>query len=393
MRFACPALIPPRLTFPSLSLLLACLAAVTFTCSNPPALSAQNKTHDAPIQASEDTSSDDTYEIDQKKSDKYDISRIGQRGIGHGFNLYSQKREQELGRNLASAFDRNTKVVRDELVNDYVNRIAQRIVGNSDADVAFTIRVIDSGDIPRAYGLPGGFLYVDSALILASEGEAELATIMAHEIAHVAARHATRAMSRKQMMHIVNSVAFMTGPVGAGAADLGGFAGPLSLKKFSRDAEYEADLLGIEYAYAAGYDPQAMMAALEKLHAIELRRDANLAKIPGYHLASSIPFHSKIARGLANYPLTEERIQRLHAEIAHFLPNRKDYVLDTGEFQEVKSRLLAYQTPILRHHSGGDEDNKGPVLRRNTDNDVEPEVLQTSAVPLREVTHSLLPKQ
>src|SRR5690348_7589749 len=135
MRFACPALIPPRLTFPSLSLLLACLAAVTFACSNPPALSAQNKTHDAPIQASEDTSSDDTYEIDQKKSDKYDINRIGQRGIGHGFNLYSQKREQELGRSLASAFDRNTKVVRDELVNDYVNRIAQRIVGNSDADV------------------------------------------------------------------------------------------------------------------------------------------------------------------------------------------------------------------------------------------------------------------
>ncbi len=393
MRFASPALLPPRPPFPSISLLSACLVAVIFTSSHPPALSAQSK-HDAPsIQSSEETSSDNAYEIDQKKSDRYDITRIGQRGIGHGFNLYSQKREQELGRSLAAAFDRNTKIVRDELVNDYVNRIAQRIVGNSDADFPFTIKIIDSGDIPRAYGLPGGFLYVDSALILASEGEAELATIMAHEIAHVAARHATRAMSRRQMIHIVNSVAFMTGPVGAGAADLGGFAGPLSLKKFSRDAEYEADLLGIEYAYASGYDPQAMMGALEKLHALETQRDTNLAKIPGYHLASSLPFHSKIARGLANYPLTEERIQRLHSEITHFLPNRKDYVLDTDEFQEVKSRLLSYQTPILRHHSGGEEDNKGPVLRRNTDKDADPEVLQTSAAPPNQITHSLMSRK
>jgi predicted Zn-dependent protease len=387
MRFACPAL-TPRPTFRSLLLLSACLLPLIL--SSPPA-SAQGRTHDAPsIQSSEDTSSDDAYDIDQKKSDKYDINRIGQRGIGHGFNLYSQKREQELGRSLASAFDHNTKVVKDELVNDYVNRIAQKIVGNSDADVPFTIKIIDSGDIPRAYGLPGGFLYVDSALILASEGEAELATIMAHEIAHVAARHATRAMSRKQMMHIVNSVAFMTGPVGAGAADVGGFAGPLSLKKFSRDAEYEADLLGIEYAYASGYDPQAMMGALEKLHALELKRDANLAKIPGYRLASSLPFHSKIARGLANYPLTEERIQRLHSEIAHFLPSRNDYVLDTDEFQEVKSRLLAYHTPVLRHHGAGDDDNKGPVLRRNTDTGPDPEVLQTSAAPLNQITHSMV---
>lgn len=392
MRFACPVLVSSRPKSPSFSLLSACFLAVIFAYSHPPALSAQSKTHDAPIQSSEDTSSDDTYAIDQKKSDKYDINRIGQRGIGHGFNLYSEKREQELGRSLATAFDHNTKVIKDDLVNDYVNRIAQRIVGNSDADVPFTIKVIDSGDMPRAYGLPGGFLYVDSALILASEGEAELATIMAHEIAHVAARHATRAMSRKQMMHIVNSVAFMTGPVGAGAADFGGFAGPLSLKKFSRDAEYEADLLGIEYAYASGYDPQAMMGALEKLHALELKRDANLAKVPGYHLASSLPFHNKIARGLANYPLTEERIQRLHSEIAHFLPNRKDYVLDTDEFQEVKSHLLAYQTPVLRHH--GDEDNKGPVLRRNTDNGPDPEVLQTSAANrLNELTQSLVSRK
>jgi beta-barrel assembly-enhancing protease len=307
----------------------------------------------------------DDKDKDSKKPGKYDIAHIGQRGIGHGFNLYSAKRELELGRNLAAGFDRSTKIIHDQAVNDYINRLAQKIVRYSDAEVPFTIKVIDSGDIPRAYGLPGGFLYVDSALILSADDEAELAAIMAHEIGHVAARHATRALTRKQVCRFVDSLAYMTGPAGAGIADVGGLAGPLSVKKFSRDAEYEADLLGIEYAYSAGYDPQALLDALEKLHAAEELKKAELAKIPGSHFASKLPFHSAVMKGFSNYPLTEERIQRLQSEISAFLPNRKDYILDTDEFQEVKARLLAAQTPVLRHHSG-DEDNKGPVLRRTT---------------------------
>jgi predicted Zn-dependent protease len=234
--------------------------------------------------------------------------------------------------------------------------------------VPFTIKVIDGGDIPRAYGLPGGFLYVDSALILASDGEAELATVMAHEIAHVAARHATRALTRRDMSNILGSMAMLAGPAGVAMQDAGGIAGPLSVKKFYRDAEYEADLLGIEYAYASGYDPQAYVGALEKLHAIELQKSQDFAKIPGYHLVSKIPFHNKIARSFASYPLTEERIDRLHTEISSYLPTRKDYVLDTDEFQEVKAHLLAAQTPVLHNHSG-DQDNKGPVLRRAADSD------------------------
>jgi predicted Zn-dependent protease len=301
-----------------------------------------------------------------KKNEKYDIGHIGQRGIGRGFNIYSAKREHELGRNMAASFDRMTKKINDVVVNDYINRLAQKIVRFSDAEIPFTIKVIDSGDVPRAYGLPGGFLYVDSALILSADDEAELAAVMAHEIAHVAARHATRALTRKELCRVVDTVAYVTGPAGAGIADVGGLAGPLSVKKFSRDAEYEADLLAIEYAYAAGYDPQALMDALEKLHAIEEHKKAELAKIPGYHLASKMPFHTSIAKSFSNYPLTEERIQRLQSEIATFLPNRNDYVLDTDEFQDVKSRLLSAHAPILRHHAG-DEDNKGPVLRRTTD--------------------------
>ena len=329
------------------------------------------KTKDVPrtVPAAESQTKDkDKDVISIKNADRYDIERIGNRGIGHGFNLYSLKRERQLGRNMAVAFDRTTKLVTDPIVNDYVNRVAQRIVRNSDAIVPFTVRVIDSGDMPRAYGLPGGFLYVDSALILASDGEAELAAVMAHEIAHVAARHATRALTRRDMTDIIGSMAMVAGPAGLAMEDVGSLAGPLSVKKFYRDAEYEADLLAIEYAYACGYDPQAFVGALEKLHAIELERQANLAKIPGYHLATKMPFHNKIARGFASYPLTEERIDRLHSEIPAFLPARKDYILDTDEFQEVKAHLLAAQTPVLRHHAG-EEDNKGPVLRRTADSD------------------------
>jgi predicted Zn-dependent protease len=306
---------------------------------------------------------------DSKKPNKYDIEHIGQRGIGHGFNLYSVKREFELGRNIAAAFDRSTKIIHDDAVNSYVNRLAQKIVRYSDAEVPFTVKVIDSGDIPRAYGLPGGFLYVDSALILSADDEAELAAVMAHEIAHVAARHATRAMTRRDVCRIIDSVAYVAGPAGAGAADIGGLAGPLSVKKFSRDAEYEADLLAIEYAYAAGYDPQALLDALEKLHAIEEHKKSEMAKIPGYHLTTKLPFHSKIAKTLANYPLTEERIGRIQSEMAEFLPNRKDYILDTDEFQEVKARLLASQAPVLHHHANDDAGNNTPVLRRHPETD------------------------
>ncbi|HEY1679390.1 MAG TPA: M48 family metalloprotease [Candidatus Sulfotelmatobacter sp.] len=343
-------------------------ALLALACILPGLLAPKVAAKDSPGVSTQPAVEATTPEIGGKKLDKYDVTRIGQRDIGHGFNLYSLKREHELGQNLAASFDRMMKAVRDPVVNEYINRLAQKLIGNSDAVVPFTIKVVDSGEIPRAYGLPGGFLYVDSALIVSADDEAELATVMAHEIAHVAARHATRALSRKQMSRIVNSVAFMAGPIGAGVADAGGIAGPLSVKKFSRESEYEADLLGIEYAYAAGYDPQAMMDALEKLHAVEVRRSEELAKVPGYHTVSKIPFQKRIARSFADYPLTEDRIQRLEEEITTYLPNRGSYILDTDEFQEVKGRLLAARAPTLRHHPG-DEENKGPVLRRAADAD------------------------
>jgi len=341
------------------------LAALLATAVAPLTTSASDIPHSPPTHSwAEPQGKDAAGEKIPIKDEKYDVNHIGQRGVGRGFNLYSPKREGELGESLAASFDHTTKIIRDPAINDYINKLAQKIVRYSDADVPFTVKVIDSSDVPRAYGLPGGFLYVDSALILAADGEAELAGVLAHEIAHVAARHATRALTRKRMYNIVNSVALFAGPAGVALEDVGGIAGPLSLKKFSRESEYEADLLGIEYAYAAGYDPEALLAALEKLHAIEVKRTSAFAKVPGYHLASKIPFHSKIARGFASYPLTEERIHRLQLEIPAFLPNRTDYIVDTNDFEEVKSMLLANQAPLLRHHGSDGDNEKGPVLRR-----------------------------
>jgi len=302
---------------------------------------------------------------DRKKSDP---SQIGNRDVSKGVNFYSIEKEMALGKQLAEEVQRQAKVLDDPIITEYVNRLGQNLVRNSDAKVPFTFRVIDGPEV-NAFALPGGYIFVYTGLIKMADEEDELAAALAHEIAHVAARHATRAMTRRDVCRIIDSVAYVAGPAGAGAADIGGLAGPLSVKKFSRDAEYEADLLAIEYAYAAGYDPQALLDALEKLHAIEEHKKSEMAKIPGYHLGTKLPFHSKIAKSFANYPLTEERIGRIQSEMAEFLPNRKDYILDTDEFQEVKAHLLASQAPVLRHHANDEGDNNAPVLRRHPDSD------------------------
>jgi len=188
---------------------------------------------DAPRPSLESSTEEIALIKNPKMLEKYDVQRIGQRGIGHGFNIYSRKREHELGENMAATLDRTTKIITDPVVNNYVNRLAQRLVRYSDADIPFSVKVIDYGDIARAYGLPGGFLYVDSALILSSDGEAELAAIMAREIAHVAARHATRALTRKEVCHTLDQLAYVLGPAGAGFADVGGLIGPLSVENLT----------------------------------------------------------------------------------------------------------------------------------------------------------------
>ena len=252
----------------------------------------------------------------ERQNSKYDVDRIGQRGIGTGSNLYSLERERRLGSALARNIEAQTKLVTDPLITEYVNGLGQSIVRHSDAQLPFTIKVIDSDEI-NAFALPGGYLYVNSGLIMTSDSEAELASIMAHEIAHVAARHAARIQRRRRIWKLVS---FCSGPAGF-AVQVAGF---LSSMKLNRDAEREADLLGLEYHYATGYDPQAFVQFFEKLRAREEER------------------HNLIAQAFATHPMTEERIRRAQKEIATLLPPKAEYITDTSEFEQVKSRLASF---------------------------------------------------
>ncbi len=280
------------------------------------------------------------------------MDRIGQRSIGRGVNLYSLQKERALGESMASAIDRGARFVADPDINRYINRLGQKIARYSDAEVPFTIKVIDSPNL-RVFALPGGFLYVDKGLIMEVDSEAELAGLMAHEIAHVAARHATRLATRRYAWNMLTvPLAYLSGPAAIGTKQIG----PLTLKKFSRDAEIEADLLGIEYQYAAGYDPEAFVEALEKLH--------SKSKAPPTTTKTSL--RDQIVRAFASYPPTEERIQKAQTAISTLLPNRSDYLIDTSEFEEVKAKLTWADRPILRRHRAGDDaPTNGPVLRRH----------------------------
>jgi len=299
-------------------------------------------------------------EAKTKKSGKYDVDCIGQRSIEEGANLYSLEKERSIGQAMAAAIDLHTKFVDDPDINDYVNRLGQKIARNSDAQVQFTIKVIDSPNF-TTFALPGGFLYVDKGLIMEVDSEAELAALMAHEIAHVAARHATRLATQKSAWNFISVPLASLGPAGLVARQIG----PLSLKKFSRDAELEADLLGMEYQYAAGYDPQAFVDALEKLHSKEIRMRARANAQPKIGFLARMPLPHQIAQAYANYPPTEERILKVQMEISTLLPGRDDYIFDTSEFQEVKAKIARADRPILRRHRPGDSLANGPVLHRH----------------------------
>jgi len=252
----------------------------------------------------------------EKVPAKYDISHIGDRGVGNGSNKYSLEQERKLGQSLARDVESSSKLITDPVITQYVNRLGQRIASHSDAQVPFTIKVIKSDEI-NAFSLPGGYLYIDTGMILAVDNEAELAGIMAHEVAHVAARHVTRAATRMAIMRYVSI------PLG--------FAMPMLFMKFGRNAEREADLLGLEYEYAAGYDPQAFVQFFEKLHTTEKHKQNLVEQL------------------FATHPVTEDRIRRAQNEISSLLPEKVEYVVDTSEFQEVKARvdMLMHERPVL----------------------------------------------
>ncbi|MGB6485191.1 MAG: M48 family metallopeptidase [Candidatus Acidiferrales bacterium] len=308
-----------------------------------------------------------------KPGTESDVNAIGNRKVGHGPDMYSIEREIALGKQLSQEVEKVSKLIQDPVIVGYVNKVGQNLVRNSDAEVPFTIKVIDDEHI-NAFALPGGFFYVNTGVILHADEESELAGVMAHEIAHVAARHQTRNATKANIMQIASIPLIMTLPgtlAGYGIYEGMNFAIPMTYLKFGRDAEREADYLGLQYMYKAGYDPNAFVAFFEKVEAEEKKQPGTIPKIFDTH------------------PPTPDRIIAAQKEIATILPSRPEYIVTTSEFDTVKARLLRLESgeriqeardgkPTLKSKAeqknaqnqqpGTDNgDDNAPVLKRRPD--------------------------
>jgi len=272
-------------------------------------------------QDKDQTKQDKQAKEKDKKSNKKnsDVENIGNRNINKGsINFISLEKEIQMGRQLAAEIERQVKLVDDPTINEYVNRVGQNLVRNSDAKVPFTIKVVESDEI-NAFALPGGFFYVNSGLILAADDESELAAVMAHEIAHVAARHGTENASKAQMVNIASLPLIFLGGVGGFALrQAAGFLIPMQFLQFSRRAEAEADYLGVEYLYKTGYDPGAAVSFFEKLQARESARPGSVSKM------------------FSTHPPTGDRIEMTKKNIEAVLPDKEQYVVTTSEFTKIK---------------------------------------------------------
>ena len=280
-----------------------------------------------------------------------DVDAVGNRNVGCNKGLgnwYSVEKQIAMGKAYSQQVESSVKLVQDPTVTEYVNRLGQNLVRNSDAQVPFTIKVIDSDEI-NAFALPGGFFYVNSGLILAADEEAELAGVMSHEIAHVAACHAARENTRGNIMNMASiPLIFVGGGVGYAAYEAAGLALPMTFLKFSRNFESEADYLGLQYMYKSGYDPDAFISFFEKVQAQEKKKPGTLAK------------------AFSTHPQTPDRIEKSQEEISKILPARSQYIVTTSEFDDVKSRLAAIEN---RHKIQDQKDNNKPSLRRTTSTD------------------------
>ena len=275
-----------------------------------------------------------------------DLDAIGNRNVGCGRgvgNWYSVEGQVNMGRQYSEQIDNSSKLIKDPVITEYVNRVGQNLVRNSDSKVPFIIKVIDSDEV-NAFALPGGFFYVNSGLILAADNEAELAGVMAHEIAHVAACHIARQNTRGTLAQLASiPLIIAAGPWGGLAAQEA--AGPAlfaTMTKFSRGFEAEADYLGLQYSYKTGYDPQAFVAFFEKIEAQEKKKPGLLAKT------------------FETHPPTPDRVEKSQEEIEKLLPALPTYKVDTSEFQEVKSRLAK----IENRRKLDDRKDSAPELRR-----------------------------
>ncbi len=271
---------------------------------------------------------------------KRDPDQIGNRDVGKGINFYSIEKEIALGKQLAEEVRRQSKVLDDPILSEYVNRLGQNLVRNSDATIPFTFQVVESDQL-NAFAFPGGFVFINTGLIEAAETEAELAGAMAHEIAHVAARHTTRQATRGQIVDWATMpMILMGGGVGVAARQASQVLIPMTFLRFTRAYETEADMLGLQYAYKAGYDPTAAIDLFERLLSLQKRN-------PGI-----------IPRAFATHPMPADRIRQTQKNIAEMLADRPEFVVTTSEFNEVRERLRS------RYVEHKEDDSNGPRLRK-----------------------------
>ncbi|PYS01727.1 MAG: peptidase M48 [Acidobacteria bacterium] len=307
-------------------------------------LLAQNDSSNQTKTSSKDEDKDKSKSKSKSKKKNSDVENIGNRNINKGsINFFSLEKEIQMGRQLAAEIERQVKLVEDPTINEYVNRVGQNIVRNSDAKVPFTIKVVESDEI-NAFALPGGFFYVNSGLILAADDESELAAVMAHEIAHVAARHGTKQASKAELINFASiPLIFMGGVGGFALRQAAGFLIPLQFLQFSRGDEAEADYLGLQYLYKTGYDPGAAVSFFEKLQAKESAKPGSVSKM------------------FSTHPPTGDRIEMTKKNIEQILPDKEQYVVTTSEFNKVRT-LLAQ----LENRRPSQEDANKPSLRRKT---------------------------
>lgn len=279
----------------------------------------------------------------QSKDKKKDPGQIGDRGVGKGVNFYSLEKEIALGKQLAQEVEKEAKLVDDPIPAEFINRLAQNLARNSDVKVPVSAKMIDSDQV-NAFALPGGFLFVNAGLVMKAETEAELAGAMAHEIAHVAARHGTRQASRGQIVDIANlPLIFLGGWPGFAVRQGAGLALPLTFLKFSRAFEQEADLLGLQYLYKAGYDPLALIDFFERIESLEKKKPGTASEL------------------FRSHPKTAARIQYTQTNVQELLRQQAQYVVTTSEFIEVKHQL---ERNMGRRKAA--PSNTGPTLRRST---------------------------